>query len=186
MENKDHTPTRPSGQRVIKLAIIAAVGRNCAIGRNNRLPWIIPEDLAHFKQLTIGHTIIMGRKTYESLPHGALPGRRNIVVSNTITHLPDCEVYSSLERAIDASRNESGNGQEPQDDDNTPISVFIIGGSSVYRQALPLATELHITLVEDYPTDADTFFPPIDANNWIAIKKEKHDGFSFITYIKRR
>lgn len=89
----------------MKIAIIAAVGRNRAIGRDNRLPWSIPEDLAHFKKLTMGHPVIMGRKTYESLPHGALPGRRNIVVSKTLSLLPDAEVYDSLELAIEACAN---------------------------------------------------------------------------------
>ncbi len=170
----------------MKLAVIAAVARNGAIGRNNRLPWFIPDDLARFKQLTMGHTIVMGRKTFESLPHGALPGRRNIVVSRTATSLPGCEVYDSLTRALEASCNESGSGYSPLTGEAMPADVFIIGGASIYRQALPLASVLHITQVNDSPADADTFFPPIDDNDWTETKKEKHRGFSFITYTRRR
>lgn len=169
----------------MSIAIIAAIGRNRAIGRRNRLPWAIPEDMAHFKALTMGHTIIMGRKTYESLPHGALPHRRNIVVSKTLTRLPDAEVYGSLEIAIKACATQSdGQMPCPQGQAGEP-TTFIIGGASVYRQALPLASELFITLVDDSPADADAFFPFINPQQWVVTKKEKHTGFSFITYRSR-
>lgn len=170
----------------MNIAIIAAVGRNGAIGCRNRLPWAIPEDMAHFKALTMGHTIIMGRMTYESLPHGALPGRRNIVVSTTITSLPDAEVYASLEHAISACNTDldaSASRFPSQDNIDT---IFIIGGASVYGQALPLATTLHLTLVDDSPADADAFFPSLDLNKWVETKKEKHTGFSFATYHLRK
>lgn len=150
------------------LAIIVAAALNGAIGRNNRLPWVLPEDLAHFKTLTWGHTIIMGHHTFCSLPHGALPGRRNIVVSRTISSLPGCEVCHSLQEALALC--------SPTDD-----TVFIIGGASIYRQAIALASVIHLTRVECSPTDADAFFPEIDTKRWIETKKEKHDGFSFIT-----
>lgn len=159
--------------------IIVAMGRNRAIGRKGRLPWHIPEDLAHFKALTWGHTIIMGRKTYESLPHGALPGRRNIVISRTVTELPNCEVYPSVNQVIAnvttplPSGGESGRG------------AFIIGGASIYRQFLPYASRIELTLVDDSPADADTFFPPIDNDQWVETKKEKHTGFSFISLSRR-
>lgn len=166
----------------MNIAIIAAMGRNRAIGRHNRLPWAIPEDMAHFKELTMGHTIIMGRKTYESLPHGALPGRRNIVVSKTLTQLPDAEVYPSLKLALKAcTAQPDGTSSCPQEPKEAP-TVYIIGGASIYRQALPLASELIITQVDDSPTDADAFFPPLDSLQWMETKKEKHTGFSFVTY----
>ncbi len=170
----------------MNIAIIAAVGRNGAIGRHNRLPWAIPEDMAHFKALTMGHPIIMGRKTYESLPHGALPGRRNIVVSTTLTNLPDAEVYNTLEQAISActTGDNALTSLSPNQDKTT--TIFIIGGAYIYRQALPLATALHLTLVDDCPADADAFFPPIDFNHWVETKKEKHTGFSFVTYRLRK
>lgn len=171
----------------MSIAIIAAMGLNRAIGRHNRLPWAIPEDLAHFKALTMGHPIIMGRKTYESLPQGALPGRRNIVVSRSLSSLPDAEVYRSLEQAIRACSEEPAitHPQDTQNQDGLP-TAFIIGGASVYRQALPLVSTLIITLVEDCPADADAFFPAIDTQQWVETKKEKHQGFSFITYRSRR
>lgn len=170
----------------MKIAIIAAVGRNRAIGRDNRLPWSIPEDLAHFKKLTMGHPVIMGRKTYESLPHGALPGRRNIVVSKTLPFLPDAEVYDSLELAIEACANRQEGADAPSPKTGEAPIPFIIGGASIYQQALPMATELFLTLVEDCPADADAFFPIISPQQWTETKKEKHQGFSFITYRSRQ
>lgn len=170
----------------MKIAIIAAVGRNRAIGRDNRLPWSIPEDLAHFKKLTMGHPVIMGRKTYESLPHGALPGRRNIVVSKTLSLLPDAEVYDSLELAIEACANRQEGADAPSPKIVEAPIPFIIGGASIYQQALPMATELFLTLVEDCPDDADAFFPIITPQQWTETKKEKHQGFSFITYRSRQ
>ncbi len=166
----------------MNIAIIAAIGRNRAIGCNNKLPWSIPEDLAHFKTMTMGHPVIMGRKTYESLPHGALPGRRNIVLSKSLSLLPDAEVYSSLELAVKACvKRPGGTTPYPQDPSETPMA-FVIGGASVYRQALPLASKLFITLVDDSPVNADAFFPVIDPKQWVETKKEKHQGFSFVTY----
>lgn len=150
------------------ISIIAAMSPNHIIGCNGSLPWHIPEDLAHFKKLTWGHTIIMGRKTFFSLPNGALPGRRNIVISKTLSHLKGCEVYNSLQKALEALC---------IDDD-----IFIIGGASIYTEALPLASCLFITLIDKEPAHGDTFFPIIDRSKWIETNKEKHDGFSFITF----
>ncbi len=141
-----------------------------AIGAHGTLPWHIPEDLVRFKQLTWGHTVLMGRKTYASLPHGALPGRRNIVLSRTITELPGCEVYRSLEEGLSHVSNEE--------------EVFVMGGASVYREALPLATRLYITLVDQEPEAADTFFPNFDENEWKRTKQERHQGFTFTDWIK--
>ena len=153
------------------ISIIVAMSPNHAIGYKGRLPWHIPEDLANFKRLTIGHTIIMGRHTYESLPHGALPGRRNVVLSSKHDYrLKDCEVYDSLEGAL----------SHCNEDDET----FIIGGAEVYRKALTFADKLYITLVDDNPKDADTFFPDIDFKKWKEKRKEKHDGFSFLEMIR--
>lgn len=149
------------------ISLIVAMSPNHAIGYCGSLPWHLPEDLAHFKQLTMGHTIIMGRHTYESLPHGALPGRRNIVLSRKPTFVPnDCEVYGSLEDALAEC--------------STSDETFIIGGAEVYSAALPLANKLYITLVDDNPSLADTFFPHFNPKDWAITKEEKHDGFSFI------
>lgn len=152
----------------MKISIIVAAATNGAIGYKNRLPWHIPEDLHRFKALTLGHSVIMGSHTFASLPHGALPGRRNIVVSRKATTLPGCEVFASLRAALEACNDEA--------------EVFIIGGASLYRQALPLAHHIYLTLVEALPDKADTFFPPIDEQQWRQTKKEKHTGFSFLEY----
>lgn len=147
------------------LSLIVAMSAHGAIGSHGTLPWHIQEDLDHFKQLTWGHTVLMGRQTYESLPHGALPGRRNIVLSHTMRELPGCEVYASFEEALHHCRlNEQ---------------VFVMGGASVYREALPIASHLYITIVEKEPADADTFFPAFDESEWREVKHEQHAGFAF-------
>lgn len=153
------------------LSIIVAMASNQAIGYRNALPWHLPADLAHFKALTTGHCIIMGRRTFQSLPNGALPNRRNIVVSTTISHIDGCEVYSSLADAISSCQTEK--------------EVFIIGGAHLYQEALPHVSTLYITHVEQLPAHADTFFPKINWEEWEEIENEKHNGFSFSTYHRR-
>ena len=155
------------------ISIIAAVAGNRAIGYKNKLIYWLPDDLKRFKQLTTGHTIIMGRNTYLSLPKGALPNRRNVVLSRSQTDFPGCESYSSLKEALDHCQP----GEE----------VFIIGGASVYRQAMPLADRLCLTEIDDVPLTADTFFP--DYSDWkekkreIHEKDERHDyRFAFVEY----
>lgn len=145
---------------------------NHAIGYNGTLPWHIKEDLEHFKTITWGHTIIMGRKTFESLPHGALPGRRNIVLCKSHRQFKGCDTFSSIEEALKSCREEQ--------------VVFVIGGSSVYKEALQYADKLYITLVDNNPTDADTFFPILNKDEWVETKKEKHNGFSFLELLRRQ
>ena len=140
------------------LNIIAAVARNGAIGLENKLLYWLPNDLKRFKALTTGHTIIMGRRTFESLPKGALPNRRNVVLSRTAKELPGCEVFPTLEQALKSCQS----GEE----------VYIIGGASVYEQALPLADRLCLTEINDTPKEADAFFP--DYSDWHAVTKEAH------------
>lgn len=153
------------------ISIIVAMSPNHAIGYKGSLPWHLPEDLARFKRLTMGHTIIMGRHTYESLPNGALPGRRNIVLSSKHDFAPsDCEVYHSLDEALKHC--------------NKDEETFIIGGADVYSQSLQIADKLYITLVDNNPQNADTFFPQFDEREWMITKKEKRDGFSFIECCK--
>lgn len=153
------------------LSIIVAMSPNHAIGCGGGLPWHLPEDLARFKRITMGHSIIMGRRTFESLPHGALPGRRNVVLSRTAKTIEGCEVFEKLEAALETCA--------PKEE------TFIIGGESVYRKALPLAGKLYITLVDENPAHADTFFPNFSKDEWIETQKEKHPGFSFITLLRR-
>lgn len=157
------------------LSIIAAVSKNRALGLNNRLLYRLPNDMKRFKNLTTGHTVIMGRRTYESLPKGALPNRRNIVLSRSLTTLPGCEVYPSLEEALAHCAPDE--------------QVFIMGGARVYAEALPMADRLCLTEVADTPQEADVFFPPYDG--WKEVTREDHDpderhaqAYSFVDYIK--
>ena len=159
------------------ISIIAAVARNRAIGYQNKLIYWLPNDLKRFKQLTTGHTIIMGRNTFLSLPKGALPNRRNIVLSRSKKAFPGCDVYPSLEEALLHCA--------PDED------VYIIGGASVYKQALPLADRLCLTEIDDTPAEADTFVPPYD--DWRETARENHGTderhafpYSFVDYEPQR
>ena len=159
------------------LSIIACISQtNRAIGHQNRLLYHIKSDLTRFRELTTGHTIIMGRKTYESLPNGALPHRRNIVVSNSMKEMEGCEVYPNLEAALKAAE---GKTEE----------TFIIGGESIYRQSLHVTRKLYLTVVDDAPQQADAFFPEINPKEWKLIEKEMRNenglSFSFLTYFKK-
>lgn len=151
--------------------IIAACGQNGVIGKDGTMPWQIPEDLQHFKKLTMGHTVIMGRRTYESIGH-ALPGRQNIVVSATLPQADDCLIVPSLAEALEKAEQKE---------------IFIIGGAMLYEAALPWAEQLDFTLVEASP-EGDTWFPEIDWSQFREIKREAHAGtinYQFVTYQKR-
>ena len=167
------------------LSIIACISQtNRAIGYQNRLLYHIKCDLTRFRELTTGHAIIMGRKTYESLPHGALPHRRNIVVSHNLKELEDCEVYPSLKEAVEAAGKPAAVPCHISNEE-----IFIIGGESIYRQILPEAHKLYLTVVDDTPQQADAFFPEINAEEWELIEKEMRNendvSFSFLTYLKK-
>lgn len=142
------------------LNIIAAVAANNAIGYENKLLYHIKADMQRFRQLTTGHTVIMGRKTFESLPGGALPDRRNIVLSKTTKSLPGCDVFPSLEDALSHCK----------DDED----VFVIGGESLYREALPKADKLYMTEIESTPDNADAYFPDY-SEGWKAVHSEEHE-----------
>ena len=143
------------------LSIIVAVARNNAIGLDNQLLYRLPNDLKRFKALTTGHTIIMGRKTFESLPKGALPNRRNIVLSRQEgLHYENAECYRSLEDAL-------------MQCDYTE-DVYIIGGGELYRQTVPLAKRIHFTVVHDTPAKADAFFPELNPGEWTETLREEH------------
>ena len=159
------------------ISIIAAVAKDRAIGYKNKLIYWLPNDLKRFKALTTGHTIIMGRNTFLSLPKGALPNRRNIVLSRSAKAFEGCDVYASLEEALQHCA---------KDED-----IYIIGGASVYQQALPIADRLCLTEIDDTPAEADTFFPPY-ADEWKESAREDHDidekhayRYSFVDYIKK-
>lgn len=143
----------------MKISIIVAIAKNNEIGRNNDMLAHLPIDLKHFKNVTSNHSVIMGRKTFESLPKGALPNRRNIVISrNDNLEIPGAEVVPSLDRAL----------MKVKDEDE----VFIIGGAQIYKQALPIADKLYLTRIHAEFPEADTFFPEIIWNEWILTSDE--------------
>ena len=160
------------------ISIIAAVAQNLAIGYQNKLLYWLPNDLKRFKALTTGHTIIMGRKTFESLPKGALPNRRNVVLTRSQITFPGAEVYPSLQAALASCA--------PEED------VYIIGGASVYKEALPLADRLCLTEIQDTPEQADAFFPQFSLKEWKENFREEHDvdekhahPYRFVDYMRR-
>ncbi len=136
---------------MINLSIIVAISENNAIGKDNQLLWHLPADLKHFKEITTGNTIIMGRKTYESIGK-PLPNRRSIVITrNTALKIEGVEVVNSLQEAISMCKLDE--------------KVFIIGGAEIYNQAMPFASTIYLTKVhQDY--EADTFFPEINPSKW--------------------
>lgn len=173
------------------LSIIACISKaNRAIGYQNRLLYHIQSDMTRFRELTTGHVIIMGRKTYESLPNGALPNRCNIVVSKSRKELPNCEVYASLEEALAAVTKETGRDKAETDKTIIDKEYFIIGGESIYSQALPLADKLYLTLVDQEPSHADTFFPAINLEEWEVAEKEMRNendlSFTFLTLYRKQ
>ena len=158
--------------------IIAAIAENNAIGFENKLLYWLPADLRRFKALTTGHTIIMGRKTFESLPNGALPNRRNVVLSRSQGNFPGVKTFASLKDALSSCSAEE--------------DVYIIGGASVYAEALPLANRLCLTEIHDTPAEADAFFPAFDRQDWDITFCEKHEkdekhaqDFDFIDYTRK-
>ena len=140
-------------------SIVVAVARNGVIGRDNRLPWKLPKDLAYFKRVTMGHPVVMGRRTWQSIGK-ALPGRLNIVVTrNPSLEAPGATVVASLDEAWKAA----GDAAE----------VSVIGGTSIFREALPIADRIHLTEVEA-DVEGDTFFPEFDRGEWIEQEVERH------------
>lgn len=160
------------------LSIIVAINKNRGIGFENKLLYWLPNDLKRFKALTTGHTIIMGRKTFESLPKGALPNRRNIVLSRSAQEFPGAECFHSLQKALEACKGEE--------------QVYIIGGASLYAEALPLADRLCITEIEDADKNADAFFPALSPDEWKEVQRESHAtdekhayAYHFVDYERR-
>ena len=138
------------------LSIIAALDEQGGIGFNNQIPWHLPDDLKRFKMLTMGHHLILGRKTYHSIGK-PLPGRKMIVLSrNPDLKLDDCQVASSLKDALQIAR------------DQGDSEVFVIGGGEIYQMALPMADKMYLTHVH-ITSQADTYFPEFDPDNWLKI-----------------
>jgi dihydrofolate reductase len=160
-----------------RLSLIAAVASNGVIGRENKIPWRLPSDLKRFKALTLGHPVVMGRKTFQSIGH-PLPGRDNIVVSRQGFRADGAVVVASLAAALDLAAARAGEGGE----------VFVIGGAQIYRETLPLADRLYLTEVEATPL-GDATFPAIDRAVWRPTRREdpvRADGDSaasrFVVY----
>ncbi|MDR1995997.1 dihydrofolate reductase [Azonexus sp.] len=158
-----------------EIVLIAAIARNRVIGRDNQLLWNVPEDMAHFKALTQSHAVLMGRKTWESLParFRPLPGRRNIVISRQTNYTaPGAELASSLDAALALVA-----GQE---------TVFVIGGGDIYRQALALADRLELTELDLEP-EGDAWFPVWDRSQWHETARQTQRsetglGYAFVTW----
>ncbi len=159
--------------------MIAAIGKNNALGLDNKLLWHLPDDFKRFKELTSGHKILMGRKTFESLP-GVLPNRTHIILTKQTGYkVPEkCFVFDNLKYTL-----EFLNSSDNPD-------LYVIGGGEIYKQCMDIADRIELTVV-DYSPEADTFFPEID-DAWELVKEEKHEiderhkyAFSYLTYEKK-
>lgn len=157
-----------------KISAIAAMAENRVIGNNNEIPWHIPEDFAHFKRTTMGKPMIMGRKTFESLP-GVLKGRTHIVISRGGFEHAEAQSVTTIKDAVTLAKEIAE--KDGQDE------IFIIGGGEIYRQTLPMLDRLYLTIVHLEP-EGDTQFPDFDRDDWMTMSEEKHDGnpaFTFLT-----
>jgi dihydrofolate reductase len=154
------------------VSIIVAISKNRVIGKNNQLLWHMPADLRHFREITSHHTVVMGRKTFDSVGK-PLPKRHNIVVTRQMMAIEGCEVVNSIDAALALCKNEN--------------EVFIIGGAEIYEQALPKTERIFLTIIHQ-EFDGDTFFPQLDDREWIETAREDYPAdeknpypFSFIT-----
>lgn len=160
------------------ISIIVAIAENNAIGRNGDLLCHMSADLKHFKAVTTGHPVVMGRATYLSLPRRPLPNRRNIVLTTGTMPIEGAEVVHTMEEALAAVQAEE--------------EAFIIGGGQVYRQMMPMADKLYVTHIDATFPDADTFFPAIDPEEWTLVSEEKYESdesnpypYRFCEYLRR-
>lgn len=160
------------------ISLIVAVASNGAIGKQQDLLCHLPNDLKRFKVITLGHTIVMGRRTFESLPKGALPGRTNVVVTrNADASWDNTVVVNSIEEVLA---------------DSADKELFVIGGGMLYKQTLDRADRLYITHIHHEFPEADTFFPEVNYDEWIEIEREEHQAderhpydYSFVTYQRK-
>lgn len=162
------------------ISIIVATDENYAIGKNNELLCHLPNDLKYFKKVTKGHTVIMGQRTFESLPNGALPNRKNIVLTfDKDVRFPGCIMAYSIEDALRHCEGEQ--------------EVFFIGGGQVYKTAFEFADRLYITRIHHQFEGADTFFPEIKSSEWLLTQQEKHKAdekhahdYTFLVYERKK
>ena len=155
----------------LMISLVAAVSKDLVIGKDGKLPWNIPEETALFKKLTLGHTIIMGKKTF--FDTGVLKNRRNIVVSRSLKKRPGIEIYKSLDTALKAAR--KTNDEE----------IFIIGGGEIFAQAIGIADKMYLSYVKG-SYKGDTLFPSFNKKEWYAGKPEIHEKFTRIIYTRKR
>ncbi len=157
----------------MEIVLIAAIGKNNELGKDNQLIWHIPEDLAFFKKMTMGKTIVMGRKTFESLPK-LLPGRRHVVLSRNYNQFPnEVTLYRSLKELLE---------QEKED-------FVVIGGEQIYRLFLEYATKMYLTEIEAKELDADAYFPRFKESDWkrrILSEYEEPIPYKHVEYVKKR
>jgi dihydrofolate reductase len=158
----------------VTITLVAAVARNGVIGADGGLPWHLPDDLRRFKELTMGHVLVMGRRTYESIGH-PLPGRTTVVVTRQPGWTAGADevirardVPGALELALEIDE-----------------EVFVVGGGQIYEETLPLADRLELTLVAAEP-EGDTFFPEVDWSQWREIAREPGEGVDYVTYARAR
>ena len=158
----------------MEISIIVATSKNNVIGRDGGIPWHLSADLKRFKALTTGHPIVMGRRTFESIGR-PLPGRRNIVISNSVNAIEGCDVIKSVDDLLN--------------DKSLDGMIFIIGGGEIYKQFLPYAKKVYLTEVETEIADGDTFFPELNPMEWIEVGRERHEAdekndfnYSFVDY----
>jgi dihydrofolate reductase len=158
------------------VSIVVAISENHAIGKDNKLLWHLPNDLKHFKEITSGHTVIMGRKTYDSVGK-PLPNRRNIIITRQNITIPGCEVVNSMDAALALCKEEA--------------EVFIVGGAEIYRQSMHLTNRIYLTIVHK-EFDGDSYFPEINTSEWKETAHEDHEPdaknslpYSFITFEKK-
>lgn len=155
------------------ISIIAAIGKNNELGKNNDLIWHFKEDMKFFRETTTGNTVLMGRKTFESLPH-ALPNRRNVVVTKDKSYIAEgAEVFHSVEEALKSTKNDN---------------VFVIGGGMIYNELLPFCDKLYLTEIDDECPDADVYFPKFNKSEYSTEKLTDYTvngvHFSHIIYSK--
>ena len=162
------------------LSAIVAIDRNGAIGRKGQLLCHLPADMKHFKEITMGHSIVMGRKTFESFPKGALPGRQNIVITRNRDYAPEgVTVVHSVDEAFKAA--------------TMPGEVFVIGGAEIYHATFPMVSTLYLTVIDYKFEDVDAYFPHIDMRSWTITSQEEHPAdernpypFTFMTLKRKR
>lgn len=162
------------------ISIIAAIGKNNELGKENKLLWSLPRDMKHFREKTKGHPVIMGRKTFESIGR-PLPNRRNIIITRDLNYLRDSvDVVHSLEEALELLRTsppspllDKERGARSESDERGEVEIFIIGGAEIYKQTIARADKLYITHLHAEFPEADSYFPFIDLDLWQKTKSEK-------------